>query len=53
MDEVNGVGDGIEHDTGAAENAGPLTDCAGKTVLIAFKLKGCFSFAVNLAFSFF
>ena len=51
--QVQGVGDGIEHHPGAAEDAGPLADGAGQAVPVAVHLEGRFALAVDLVFAFF
>jgi hypothetical protein len=48
VDQVQGVGDRVEHHPRAAEHAGPLADRAGQAVLAAGHLKGGAALAVNL-----
>ena len=50
--QVQGVGDGVEHHPGAAEDAGPLAHCPGQTLPVAVHLEGRFALAVNLGLAF-
>ncbi len=49
--QVHGIGDRVEHDPGTAEHAGPLADCPGEAVLVAFHREGRRALAMDLAFS--
>ncbi len=53
MHQMQGIGNGIEHNPRAAEHAGPLADCPGKAVFIADDVEGLFAFDMNLIFPFF
>lgn len=46
--QVQGIGDGIEHHPGAAEDAGPLAHCPGQGLLVALQGKGRFALAMDL-----
>ena len=51
--QVQGIGDGVEHHPGAAEDAGPLAHRPGQAVLVAVHLKGRLALAVDLVLPFF
>ena len=53
MDQMQGIGDGIEHHPRAAEDAGPLADRTGQAVLVAVKFEWGGTFSVDLFGSFF
>jgi hypothetical protein len=48
MYQMEGVGDGIEYNTGSTKNAGSLADRTSKTLLVAIQLKRSAAFDVNL-----
>ncbi len=51
--QVQGVGDGVEHHPGAAEDAGPLAHRPGQALPVAIHLEGRFALAVDLVLAFF
>ena len=48
VDQVQGVGNGVEHHPGAAEHAGPLAHRPGQAVLVAINVKGRIPLAMDL-----
>jgi hypothetical protein len=53
VDQVQGIGDGVEHHPGAAEDAGPLTYRPGQGLPVALHLEGLGALAVDLVLAFF
>ncbi len=51
--QVQGVGDGVEHHPGAAEDAGPLAHRPGQALPVALHLEGRLALAVDLVLAFF
>ena len=51
--QVQGVGDGVEHHPGAAEDAGPLAHRPGQALPVAVHLEGRLALAVDLVLTFF
>ena len=51
--QVQGIGDGVEHHPGAAEDAGPLAHRPGQALPVAVHLEGRFALAVDLVLTFF
>src|SRR5208337_3380184 len=52
VDNVKRIGNGIEHDPRAAENAGTLADRPGRALFFAVDLKGLLALSIDLPLAF-